>query len=369
MTYPPQQPGGQNPYGQDPYGRNPYGQPPGGPQPGGQNPYGPPPGGQYPGYQPGGPQQPGPYGPPQGPPPGQYGQQPPGNFPPPPGGGFPGGPGGEPPKGGKKGLWIGLSAGAVVVIAALLITGLAAPGWMLGGRSAHDVATGVVDAFNAHDYQKINSDLICASERSDGASVDGFKHKLDKFHVTVSLSLAGKTKVHGDTATQAITMTLHGSGKLEGKTGSLSLDMAQENGEWCAKHLGSDHAASPSSPSSPEGSSSHSGSDGSAPSASSGDFQQVAQKFVAAINAEDTSGAMGYVCDHSKSLVKKGVDRSVTKGAHLKLEGPDSKAGSSHLTRSYKVSADGKHGKGSVLVERNVKSKQLCVGLYFGFFY
>lgn len=386
MTYPPQQPGppgrpgGPNPYGQDPYGRQPGGPYPGyqpGPpqqpqQPGQPGPYGPPPGpqpgtpsGGFPAQQPGGP---GPYGPPQEPP-GQYGNQPPGNFPPPPGGGVPGGPGG-PPRGGRKGLWIGLSAGAAVVIAVLLVTGLAAPGWMLGGRSAHDVAQGVVDAFNDQNYQKINNDLICASERSDGASVDDFKGKLDKFHVTVSLALAGKTKVNGETATQDITMTLHGAGKLDGKTGTLSLRMARESGEWCAKDLGTDHAAAPSSPGSTEGSSSHAGTGDSSGSGVSGaDFEQTAQRFVSAVNAGNESGAMRYVCDHSKSLVEDDVHAYISKGAHLTVGDADSPGASSDTVRSYRTTADGKHGQGSVMVERDLQTNRLCVGVFVGFFY
>jgi len=43
---------------------------------------------------------------------------------------YPGGPGGEPPKGNKTGLWIGIAV-AVVLVAALGITGFVAPGFFL----------------------------------------------------------------------------------------------------------------------------------------------------------------------------------------------------------------------------------------------
>ncbi|TCP54317.1 hypothetical protein EV191_103362 [Tamaricihabitans halophyticus] len=124
MTYPPQpgpyQP--QDPYGQGGYPQDPYGQ--GGYQQGGypQDPYG----GQG-GYA----QQPGlsdPYGQAayQQDPYGQYAQYP-GAY------GQPGGPGGPggPPQKSKATLWISLSVGAVVVIAAVLITGFLTPGFFL----------------------------------------------------------------------------------------------------------------------------------------------------------------------------------------------------------------------------------------------
>lgn len=128
MTYPPQPPNQPDPYGQQP---DPYGQ--------GQ-------GGHY-GWQPpsGGAGQhgvgPDPYG--QG---GQYGAQPPyggfgqggypqGGYPQggfPPGGQYPPGPGSGAPPGKKRtGLWVGLGAGGVGVLAlaAVLITGFVAPGF------------------------------------------------------------------------------------------------------------------------------------------------------------------------------------------------------------------------------------------------
>lgn len=115
MTMPPGQPYGQQP---DPYGQpGGYPQQPGGyPQQGG---YGqqPPPGQPQYGQPPYGQPQ---YGQPQyGQP--QYGYQQPGGF-----GGPP-----PPPKKNKTGLWVGLSVGAVVVIA-FLVTGLIAPGFLLG---------------------------------------------------------------------------------------------------------------------------------------------------------------------------------------------------------------------------------------------
>lgn len=140
MTNPPQPP--QNPYGQQPgWQQQPPGwqqQPPPGYQqqpPGHQQPPGyPPPPDQPPaGYQPPPDQQ-------------QFGQQPPpGQYPPPdPSGGMPGQPGGwggaPPPKKSKTGLWVGLSAGAVVVIV-LLITGFVAPGFFLGDDDSSAGAT------------------------------------------------------------------------------------------------------------------------------------------------------------------------------------------------------------------------------------
>lgn len=132
MTYPPQ-PG---PYGQQP---GPYGGQPGGPQQGGPQQGGyPQPGGPPPGAppQPGGPQPGGPGGfPPSGGFPQQGMQQ--GGYPPqgqPPG--FPQGPDGfdQQPKSKKTGLIAGIAA-AVLVIAAVLVTGFWAPGFFVSDDS------------------------------------------------------------------------------------------------------------------------------------------------------------------------------------------------------------------------------------------
>ncbi|MQA08344.1 MAG: hypothetical protein GEU98_07280 [Pseudonocardiaceae bacterium] len=158
MSYPPQpgphQP--QDPYGQgaagyprqDPYGQgaggypqqDPYGQ--GGyPQ---QDPYGQ---GGYPQYDPYGQQ--GGYPPQGGYPYGQQGgypqQDPYGQFAPYPGYGQPGGmggPPGQPPGKGKTNLWIALSVGAVVIIAAVLITGFITPGFFTGDDEGAEAASG-----------------------------------------------------------------------------------------------------------------------------------------------------------------------------------------------------------------------------------
>ncbi|MCR3721261.1 MULTISPECIES: hypothetical protein [Prauserella salsuginis group] len=156
MTYPPQ-PG---PYGQQP---GPYGQPgphQGGPQPGGY----PQPGAPQPGApQPGAPQSGG--FPQQGMPPQGGGYPPPGQP-----HGFPQGPGGfdQQPKGKKTGLIVGVAA-AVALIAAVLVTGLWAPGFFVGD----DTETSA-DSGNSGDDSGGTADDSSGSDSGSGGQDGGF---------------------------------------------------------------------------------------------------------------------------------------------------------------------------------------------------
>ncbi|MGH3435815.1 MAG: hypothetical protein ACRDRN_05040 [Sciscionella sp.] len=207
MTYPPQQPGpngGQDPYGQQPGGSGQPGQPGGG--------FGQP--------------QPGPYG--GQPQPGQYGQQPPGGFGPPPGGGFGDYPGGPPPKGGRKGLWIGLGSAGVVIVAAVLVTGLVAPGWMVSD-SPQDVATKAFDAINGRHANDLNA-VLC--DQSSSGDVQKMQQAFERNKVTVDYGFDGDPRISGNSATQKAHVTIHG-GPYSGKSENLVVKTKKKDGDWC----------------------------------------------------------------------------------------------------------------------------------------
>ncbi|NKQ57940.1 hypothetical protein HFP15_34275 [Amycolatopsis sp. K13G38] len=227
MTYPPQQPGGQDPYGnQGQWGQQPGGYPPPGGQPGQPGGYPPPPGGApgYPGGQPaggfppGGPQQPGQ--------PGQqhWGQQQPWGQP----GeqqsmGHPGGFGAEPPKKKKTGLIIGIVAAVVVLVGG----GVTAAVLLLGGpdlSTPEGLQEAVVDAYNGRNVDDFRP-LLCAAP-SDG-DMKSLGDVLAKIPAGVTYSVAKPPAVKGDSAQ----LTLQaGAG---GQQKSFPLPIKKNGDKWC----------------------------------------------------------------------------------------------------------------------------------------
>ncbi|MFD2417873.1 hypothetical protein [Amycolatopsis pigmentata] len=302
MTYPPQP--GQPDYGQQPgpYGQQPggYGQQPGGypqsggfPQPG-QQPYGQPGYGQpYPGYdQSGG----GGY-----PPTSQFGQY--------------GGYGAPPPGGGssKKGLWIALSVGAVVIVA-LAITGFWLPGFFLGksepaAASAPDsTAQSLVTAINNHDKTSLTA-LKCPDADKSVTSA------IDDIGSVKTATLAGPlTKVSDTSYTGTLKVTVD-----DGNSGQFIGTLANENGKWCWQKLarGSSgtrsSSASPSSRSRTSSSSSGSGSGGEL-------YRTTAQNFLDKINASDSAGAMSLVCQKKVSELQPDVSKAAAPGTQLSIQ-------------------------------------------------
>lgn len=316
MTYPPQP--GQPDYGQQP---NPYGQQP--------DPYGqaggygqqPDPYGQQGGYgQPGYGQQAGGF--PQS---GGFPQQPYGQQQPYPGydaGGYPpgqfGGYGGPPPGGGsKKGLWIGLSAGLVVILAALGVTGFWVPGFFLSKSdesTAQGAAQQVVDGINAHDTAKLGT-LKCPNADSGvQLAITNVSHFSD-------MKL---TKVDTTTANQA---TMHLSLTTDGKPETGTAQLENQNGKWCWKGVGDEGSTSGSSSSSTSSTSSRprtssstssSSSSGSGSGGGSSDYRATAQAFLDKINSADSSGAMRLVC--SGEDLASDVSEAAVPGTKLSIE-------------------------------------------------
>lgn len=299
MTYPPQP--GQPDYGQQP---GPYGQQPGGypqsggfPQPG-QQPYGQPGYGQpaygqpYPGYdQSGG----GGY-----PPTGQFGQY--------------GGYGAPPPGGGgsKKGLWIALSAGAVVIVA-LAITGFWLPGFFLSSSesaaSAPDsTAQSLVAAINNHDKTTLTA-LKCPDADSSVASA------IDDVSSVKTIALAGPlSKVSDASYTGTLNVTVD-SGHSSQFVGTL----ANENGKWCWQKLTRSGASAQPSSVSP---SSRSRIPSSSPDSGSGNelYRTTAQNFLDKLNAADSAGAMSLVCQQKVSDLQPDVGKAAVSGTQLSIQ-------------------------------------------------
>lgn len=215
MTYPPQP--------EQPYGRQPGGFPPqpgGYPQPGPQVGGHPGAGGGYP--------QPGPYqgvgGFPQQP----YGAPGYGNYPGPGYGGFgayPGYGGPQPPKR-RKGLWIGLSLGLVVVLAALGITGFWQPGFFVGKPGPTHVTPeaalrGIVDGLNKHDETALTT-LKCTN--ADPKITNAINNA---GQVTDAKLISGPIKVSNTEYDGVISITYHG------ETDRFTGKLANENGNWC----------------------------------------------------------------------------------------------------------------------------------------
>lgn len=348
MTYPPQP--GQPDYGHqpDPYGQQPgaYGQPGGyGHQPGGYPQAGGyPHGGGFP--QPGAPQ----YGQPGA---GQQGypQAYPGFGPAagggggyPPTGQFPGQPGG----GGRKGLWIGLSVGLVVILAALGITGFWLPGFFLGKDSQGDgpraLAQAIADGVTRHDQVALNG-LKCADATS---TITGLIGSVS----VVKSARVGPVQVNGTKATAQLDYTT-----AEGENGSRNAIMTNENGKWCwqdAERGGSSNSSSrPSSsrPSrSPSSSSSSSGADSPA--------GQLANGFIDKINAGDSAGAMALVCPQDVSDVQSRVGEAVSKGAKLTVDMPSARA---VAIGSVQGTVGGQSVEGTITVDKPSDGGQVCI--------
>lgn len=252
-----------------------------------------------------------------------------------------------------------------MVVAALLVTGLAAPGWMLGSRGPHDVAQQLADAYNANDFKTIKQDIICPSV--DPKGVDEQQQDLKKHHATVSVTLNGETKVNGDKATQSAKVTLKGDFPGSPKNMTWSVKLEKQEGEWCARSVGRDSSgsSSDSSSGSSNGQDTNTGNDQSS-NGSSGSKHQVAYDFLAAMNSGNKSKALSFVCDATRNSAKGPIEKYLSKGLHFALAGKKnaSSGGSSSSVANFEVTAAGKSGSGNVQVT-SVFGKP-CVSIFTG---
>ena len=265
MTYPPQPPGPYGPppggYGQQP-GQNPqqggYPQQGGGyPQTGGQPQQ---PGGypqQQPGaYPPGAPQQPGGY-----PQTGGFGQQP-GGYPQTGGFGQPGGygqqPGGFPqgyPQGGGPGKsktpFILAGVGGVIVLVVIFVGGFAWPGFFNGSSTSSptDVANAFISAAKSDNLDAAYA-LLCTKPTQ--TQIDAQKKAEQENPSTVTAaSIVGSPQVNGTTAKVTISITETSKASSKPDTANVTLNMQQQNGNWCIVENGGGASPSATEPTMP----------------------------------------------------------------------------------------------------------------------
>lgn len=356
MTYPPQ-PG--QPYGKqpDPYGQG-GGYPHSGgfPQQGGQ--YGQP-GGQQPGYgQPGG-QQPG-YdqyagygqyaGYPQG---GQYGQ---------PAG--PGGFGGPPPANkSKTGLWIGLSAGAVVVVA-LLVTAFLVPGFLLSDEASaeggpEDVANAIVAGLNSKDRAALTG-LTCT-----GASED-VDQAIESVDSVSNARLNGELKkVSESEYTAPVEVT------VQDQTLPFEGALAKEGDTWCWQDImvaagdldtPAPHTGAPTGASEIDSGESGSADPGTDTGTGSAAAEVVIDQWISKINSGDEAGAMSLVCEAEKPITQRDTDELISGNAQLEVA--EVSDGTYYVSADYTGTVDGKPVTGSVSAD-NFDETGFCIGLVF----
>lgn len=245
------------------------------------------------GPQQGGYPQQGPYGPPGGRP--QYGGYPP------------------PPRKPKTGLIVGIVA-AVVVLAALGITGFVAPGFFLGDddgsgadtSTAQGAAQGMVDAINAKNAAGVRG-LKCANAEEELEQVAA---GLDR----IKGATLGLLQESGQTATATLQIDLGVAEKFT-TTGQL----ANENGKWCWRAF-DEESASASTTSAPAA----------PPADTGGGAKPMMEEFLGKINDGDSTAA-DMVCEHAydAATVKADVESMTTKDMDLRLaEEPTGTTGS-----------------------------------------
>ncbi|MBK1784813.1 hypothetical protein [Prauserella cavernicola] len=350
MTYPPQ-PG--QPYGQqpDPYGQGGYQQQGGYPQTGGypqQGGY--PQSGAYP--QQGYPQPGDPYGQ------GAYQQQGYQQYGYPGGGGY----GPQPPKK-KTGLWVGLSAAAVVVVA-FVVTAFVAPGFLLSddenNNAGGDGKDGGARAFAEKIIAGINnkdsaglSGMKCADAEGDIDEIIGYVNQVD------SAKLDNVTE-NGNTATATATIT------ISGEAVPSSAELAKNGDKWCWASVSTDSSGSPdstdsSSTESADASASESGSTEMPGVPNTADADPVIAEFIDALNNGDAAAAQATMCDDSMSLNESDIERATKGDTNLEVGKAE---GSYYVEAPLTGTIDGEQIDGSVNAE-NFDGAGWCVSLIF----
>ncbi|WP_370945517.1 hypothetical protein AB5J62_41445 [Amycolatopsis sp. cg5] len=297
-------------------------------------------------------------GPPYGQQPGQFGQGQPyqgqpyqgqQQYPPQqpyPGHGYP--PPGPPKK--KTGLIVGISAG-VVALLALGITGFVAPGFFLGDDtstdatgSPADAASSFVNALAGH-HQEAVSALYCADAEAKTRQY-GVDIVNKKFGVTLDAPPAGDTAA----------LTVDNAGKKF----MFDAKLANQGGKWCVQKMTQVFARNPGG--SPTGSVPTGGKStptaGSAPAADPAQSREVAEKFVAAVNAKDQATALGFGCQRAETMLKAGINRLGDSPA-IALSTPKAGPGGSLSFTLTGTTSDGQTVGGNVQVTNS--SGTYCV--------
>ncbi|SFP76115.1 hypothetical protein SAMN05421810_103332 [Amycolatopsis arida] len=335
MTYPPQPPYGQQP---DPYGQGGYpqsgGVPQQDPQAGGYGqqytqPYGQQGYGQqgYGGY-------------------GQYGGYPqPGQY----------GPGGEPPKKGRAGLWIALSAVGVVLVA-FAVTAFVAPGFLLSDDEGKDggpqqVAQQIIDGINAKDKAALNA-LKCGNADRD---VD---QAIQNIGATSDARLGEVKQVSDTSATANLDITIAGSPT------QVVGELRSADSKWCWQNwtTAGGNAPAPTTKSSTPGSSRTSMP--SMPSGDTSDAKAAFEKWAEAINNGSKSDAMATICADDRSLNESDVDDLISKSAKVQI----TEVSGSRMIATATLSGEaGGESITGTLMGDDIDGEGFCIGVVIAF--
>lgn len=303
MTYPPQQPYGQQP---DPYGQ--------GQQPGGyQTPSGgyPQQAGQYGGYNPTAPypdpnQQ-------------QYGY---------PGGQYPGGYGGPPPPPQKKntGMIVAVVSIVVLLLAGVGITGFVAPGFFLSADKKNSASgSGTTSSSPAPEdsgADQFIDDLVKAADDKDTGSLTSYKCSDAESNVQRAIDdiddiSAAKLKDTKETSDDEVTAVLDIT--VNGEQEEYDATVVKDGKDWCWQDIARSGGSGglptgaptgdPTSPSEPP-----TGGGG----GSGGDGEEFVQGFLDAVNGGKAADAKGMLCDDSTS--QGDIDKAVQGKANLQMD-------------------------------------------------
>lgn len=137
-----------------------------------------------------------------------------------------------PPKKRNTALIVGLSVALVLVVAAVLITGLVAPGWMVGSDrdDPNEVARAVATAYQEGDETALIA-LTCTRPSEEKLTELREEFQQNKKYSDLTATADGTAKVDGDRATVPIKFRYTDGGEKEETDGELNLRKKED--EWC----------------------------------------------------------------------------------------------------------------------------------------
>ncbi|WP_205669030.1 hypothetical protein [Amycolatopsis suaedae] len=280
-------------------------------------------------------------------------------------GAYPGGDGG-PPKKSKTGLWVGLTAGGVVIILGVVaILGFWKPGFFLSDESGSGggpeaTANSIVEALNAKDINKLNA-VKCADASpavKNLKDIDG----------VASAKLNGAVQKRGENEAVAnvdVTTTRGGSKPI-----TVEGTLANSGGNWCwkdAKLGGLDEGGPASSPRSSPKSSPRSSAPTSAPGGTGSGkgiaaAQPVINDFLAKVNAGDAAGAKAMACAAEKNEIEGRIDEYLPKKPNIQFtpENP----GNSYVSGKLSGTIGGETVTNGLLGIENFDDKGWCISIF-----
>ncbi|SNR68160.1 hypothetical protein SAMN06265360_114102 [Haloechinothrix alba] len=242
----------------------------------------------------------------------------------PPGGGYGPGFAGPPPKK-RTGLWVGLGAGGlgVLALAALLVTGFVAPGFFLSGDDPDEIAESFATAVNDRDLEATRAVMCTDSSYAQRKEID---QQLidDSASNDEHISVTGPAETSDDGAT--VPIALESDVAADPDTGASSVNLrlvlVDEDG-WCIDDMvTADPAGTPD--------------DGPADDVPGGDApggdtnveadeegMAAIEEFVDAINDGDDGAAVDMLCDDAADVIEDAIERAVADDATISGSEPD----------------------------------------------